>query len=155
LRNPVPSDLFGGAGATPVPDPELARNLSPWAETAIDGRSVVLVNQELGLFINQTDFMNFAEYLRVNVVDAEPGRAADHARKVQEYKDALKKWKQGTKKPPKPKAHVPFQLTPEGVEYLVSLLWPSQSSANLVLFRGLYGLKHGAFHLDRMALTGG
>jgi hypothetical protein len=157
LRNPVASDLFGNAGPTPVPDPGLASNLSPWATTTIGGREVLLVSQELGAFVNVDDVENFRDYLEVKVVNAEAERVKEHTRKLEEYRKNMKRFKNGeTKtKPPYPQKHVPYQLTPEGIEFLVSLLWPSQSCACLVLFRGLFGLKQGAFHHERVTLAAG
>jgi hypothetical protein len=168
LKEPVSHDLFGKAGPTPPHDVELVKKsgLKLW-ETFTrkpDGRMLLLVDEKFGVFVNWVDLNNLAEFIREQIFDAEAKNVAEFERKTKTYainmaayNKKLAAWKKGkTNKPTKPHeplAYVPYKPTPEAVEFLVSLLWPSLSHTSIVLFRGLPGWKHGGFHLHRMQLA--
>jgi hypothetical protein len=133
LKDPKASDR--GKGLQPPLKwdmaPVLAKKLTKWCKHRIGGRSRILVDPEHGVFVDNDDFLKFVELITKLVRDEEDEEVV------------------------KTRTHTPFQLSVQVLEMGVALLWPSQSCASLVCFRGLFSWRHGSFHLLRVKLLAG
>jgi hypothetical protein len=108
------------------------KKLKRWDTVKVQGqRKVILVGPEYGVFVDHKDFIDWANMVKTDTVEYELGDQ------------------------PKPKTHVPFQLSTTVLERGIALLWPSQSFTSLVLFRGIPSWRHGEFHLHRSKLMSG
>lgn len=139
LRKPKPGDLYEGLQPVPILNLDLVqrKQMEQWKICVVDGRQQILVGPEYGVFADYGDFANWAEFVITHIVTPE-----------------LERRKKKTPKGQKDE-HVPFQPSPLSLEFGISLLWPSQSFASLVLFRGLPQWRHGEFHLHRIHLLAG